>query len=55
MNTKADSRDVPSQWETALHRNDVSHGLGASLESAFYTISQTKFYIRVLVWVLYSG
>ena len=24
----------PSQWETALHCNDVSHWLGANLESA---------------------
>ena len=31
---KADSRFAPSQWETALLCNDVSHWLGASLESA---------------------
>ena len=31
---RADSRFVPSQWETALLCNDVSHWLGASLESA---------------------
>ena len=31
---KADSRYVPSQWETALLYNDVSHWVGASLESA---------------------
>ena len=30
----ADSRFAPSQWETALLRNDVSHWLGARLESA---------------------
>ena len=30
---RADSRFVPSQWETALFCNDVSHWLGASLES----------------------
>ena len=30
----ADSRFAPSQWETALLCNDVSHWLGASLESA---------------------
>ena len=29
-----DSRFAPSQWETSLHCNDVSHWLGASLESA---------------------
>ena len=31
---QADSRFVPSQWETALLCNDVSHWLGASQESA---------------------
>ena len=32
--TRADSRFVPNQWETGLLCNDVSHWLGASLESA---------------------
>ena len=31
---RADSRFAPSQWETKLLCNDVSHWLGASLESA---------------------
>ena len=31
---RVDSRFVPSQWETALLCNDVSHWLGTSLESA---------------------
>ena len=31
---RADSRFAPNQWETALLCNDVSHWLGASLESA---------------------
>ena len=31
---RADSRFVPSQWETSLLCNDVSHWLGASLGSA---------------------
>ena len=31
---KADSRFAPSQWETALLCNDVSHWLGANPESA---------------------
>ena len=31
---RADSRFAPGQWETALLCNDVSHFLGASLESA---------------------
>ena len=33
---RADSRFVPSQWETVLLCNDISHCLGASLESALY-------------------
>ena len=33
-NYRADSRFAPSQWDTALLCNDVSHLLGASLESA---------------------
>ena len=32
--TRDDSRFAPSQWETALLCNEVSHWLGASLESA---------------------
>ena len=43
---RADSRFAPSQWETVLLYNDVSHWLGTNLESAlkmsgivyFYTI-----------------
>ena len=31
---RADSRFAPSQWETALLCNDVSHWMGTSLESA---------------------
>ena len=31
---RADSRFAPSQWETALLSNDISHWLGANLESA---------------------
>ena len=34
---RADSRFVPSQWETALLCNDVSHWLGANLELALFT------------------
>ena len=33
---RADSRFAPSQWETALLCNDVSHWLGANLESVLY-------------------
>ena len=31
---RADSRFVPSQWETSLKSNTVSHWMGANLESA---------------------
>ena len=31
---RADSRFAPSQWETSLQSNAISHWLGASLESA---------------------
>ena len=34
----ADSRLAPSQWETALLCNDVSHWLGANLDSALMSI-----------------
>ena len=33
-NTRDDTRFVPSQWETALHCNYISHWLDANLESA---------------------
>ena len=33
---RADSRLAPSQWETALRSNAVSHWLAANLESALY-------------------
>ena len=36
--SKADSRFAPSQWETALLYNDVSHRLGTSLESDLSSI-----------------
>ena len=44
---RADSRFAPSQWETSLHCNDVSHWLGASLESVlpWTDASQSKFCI----------
>ena len=32
---RADSMFVPSQWETSLQSNAVSHWLGANLESVF--------------------
>ena len=38
---RADSRFAPNQWETALLCNDVSHCLGASLESVLWYIAKT--------------
>ena len=35
--TRAGSRFAPSQWETVLLCNDVSHWLGANLKSALLT------------------
>ena len=34
FNAFSESRFAPSQWETALQSNDVSHWLGANLDSA---------------------
>ena len=38
MLIRADSRFAPSQWETALLCNDVSHWLGANLGSSLYML-----------------
>ena len=35
-NYRADCRFAPSQWETVLFCNDVSHWLGANLDSVLY-------------------
>ena len=47
---RADSRLVPSQWETTLLCNDVSHWLGANLDSALCSVC-TKLIILVLFYV----
>ena len=47
MDSRADSRLAPSQWETALFCNAVSHWPGANLESALHSMScsfSSKFY-----------
>ena len=46
--TWADSRFAPSQWEMALLCNDVSHWLGASLESALCIILEPSCTFQVL-------
>ena len=38
----ADSRLAPSQWETSLQDNAVSHWLGANLESALVSIGHSE-------------
>ena len=53
--TRADSRFVPSQWETALICNDISHWLGTHIESVMYhytdlhEISDVDQFIHVIV------
>ena len=49
---RADSRFTPSQWETALFCNDVSHWLGASLESAWimYQVHDSENLRRPFTW-----
>ena len=39
---RADSRFTPSQWETAFLCNNVSHWLGATLESALHSINTLR-------------
>ena len=36
---RADSRLAPSQWETSLQSNAVSHWLGTNLEAAIFVIA----------------
>ena len=52
---RADSRLAPSQWETSLQSNAVSHWLGTNLESALNTYSCHCYWsigqwINVLHW-----
>ena len=45
ISNRADSRFAPSQWETALICNDVSHWLGSSLESTMSNTLSKKWMI----------
>ena len=45
INSKADSRLAPSQWETSLQSNTISHLLGTNLESALNSQGD-----RALIW-----
>ena len=44
--SRADSRFAPSQWETSLQSNAVSHWLGANLESAWFLSSDYRSSIK---------
>ena len=46
----ADSRLAPSQWETSLQSNAVSHWLGANLESTLYYIYWDSDCVLNLSW-----
>ena len=49
---RADSRFAPSQWETSLLCNDVSHWLGTSLESSLlllYLSALLKLHIHSVI------
>ena len=47
LDIRADSMFVPSQWETALLCNDVSHWLGASLESALNVLRNWFYFLLI--------
>ena len=54
---RADSWFAPSQWETSLQSNAVSHWLGANLESALYVdwwISYSYLSTQFSCWVTVS-
>ena len=52
---RADSRLAPSQWETSLQSNAVSHWLGANLESALYICSGYWYFCIVFFDALYRS
>ena len=54
---RSDSRFAPSQWETSLQSNTVSHWLGANLESAlvsYQTLNEAAWKYRrsEMFWIL---
>ena len=48
-----DSRFAPSQWETALLCNDVSHRLGTNLESAMLYIIITFVFFSLFFFIIF--
>ena len=51
---RADSRFAPSQWETALLCNNVSHWLGASLESVLLLLMAKGITTHIIINTTYS-
>ena len=47
---RADSRLAPSQWETSLQSNAVSHWLGANLQSALHCHSHRQNWLQLVAW-----
>ena len=52
---RSDSRFALSQWETALLCNDVSHWLGASLESALWPGASCMVIWEFIMWALFPN
>ena len=52
MQRMADFRFAPNQWETALFCNDVSHWMGASLESALIVYSFVVGKAQILILLI---
>ena len=52
---KADSRLAPSQWETSLQSNAVSHWLGGNLESALFCTIQPWYQATVALQWRHNG
>ena len=50
---RADCKFVPSQWETVFLCNDISHWLGASLESDLILLHLVLPHDDVMTWVLF--
>ena len=46
--SRADSRLAPNQWETSLQSNPVSHWLGANLESALISMTDSGSFLHLI-------
>ena len=57
VHNRADSRFAPRQWETALLCNDISHWLGANLESALHKPTNSQIeapWCQMASWILFN-